>query len=223
MRRADRGPCAASSRALAPGGRAFAAVTRAGLACIGPARAGRACIGLALSALALGALAQGCGEDGRAPYAGLTRFESASRLFRVYYLAPPWTVESAEGDALRLRIDYVVGTDAGRPPKYVFAATVAPGASTEAYVRARVRDATARGDTMEGAVEAFTTRSGDRGHWATTREPVTSRWTRHVAIALGAGAPGEGRVLAVQVETNVDPRVPELDAMIRDVDARPLE
>jgi hypothetical protein len=163
-----------------------------------------------------------CGEDGRAPYAGLTRFESESGLFRVHYLSPPWTVEAAEGDALRLHVLHAFGADAGRPPKSVFAVVVVAATSAETHVLDVVRADRARGYTMEGAVEVFRTRSGDAGYSGTTRDPTRNRWFRHVSLGVG-GAGSAGRVVSVTVEANVDPRSPEFDAMLRDVDVRPLE
>ncbi len=178
-----------------------------------PSRARNLCA--ALAALALAA----CGQCGTAAYAGMTTWEDGTSSVRVRYLEAPWHVRGGDLlSTLELEVDPVTGPDSGVPPKYLLTAAVTAGSAAGVLAADRAA-APARGEVeVPMGTVTITTDSGDHGiGFVGMIAGLFGRSFLHVAYDV----PGS-RVLHIVIEANVDPRTPELLAMLRAVDVAPF-
>lgn len=162
-------------------------------------------------------LVAACGIDGSSPYAGWLTVTDSEGVYRLRYLAPPWTQEeSAPGDAtVRLVVPPEWGSlDAGAPPPYRLTAQLVSGLA-QPVLLAAVAGIT--GGELLGR-PSFSTVSGDVGFSAVVEAPTHILFYWLVALVV----PG-GRVLLVRLEMNEDPRGDlEAAAMLRAIDVRPF-
>lgn len=161
----------------------------------------------------------GCSFDGTSPYAGMTTWEDGTHSARVRYLESPWRLRGGDGvETLEIEVDPVTGADSGVPPKYQLNVEVVTG-SAAGVLAADHASEPSRGemDLPSGTV-AIRTDSDDMGVGFVGVVPgLFARYFLHVAFDIAGG-----RVLHVVVEANLDPRVPEILAMLGAADVQPF-
>jgi hypothetical protein len=160
----------------------------------------------------------GCGQCGTERFAGLAQWDDDAGEVRVRYLTPPWNLRGDQPEHLRIEVDTITGPDSGVPPKFLFDVTLEAGSATTALASDRAI-AAARGESLVADGIALTTISGDHGTaWVGEIPGLYGRFYEHAAF----DAPG-ARVVHVQIESNSDPRTPELDHMLADIDVLPFD
>ncbi len=175
-----------------------------------------ASLALLLSTLLLAA----CGNPSRQEL--LTPYDPPGGEYRVYYLAPPWELQEADGTYLRLEIPATsvrLGRlDAGTvPPRFLCEVDVSTGTAAN-RARRDERDARTSGAEVVRGSTAVTTRDGTTGvDLVVARLAMDrTRFSRTVYLDRSGGG-----VVRMYFEANDNLQNPEVDAMIADVQVDP--